>query len=156
MSDQSDKQNVTAPSTLGADKVTTGLDLNAAVSAPHTSIPPIQPGGLPQVAGIMLQHTIGQTQQNPEVTQHLCTFLSHDSDNRLNWFKARDQKSHIFRMTALIIFTILSALVLSIPLVALWRGDMVFVKEFLEKYLTQFIIVMLALLGGGKLFDLFK
>jgi hypothetical protein len=35
-------------------------------------------------------------------------------------------------------------------------GDMIFVKEFLDKYLTQFIIIMLALLGGGKLSDLFK
>jgi len=100
----------------------------------------------------MLQHTIGQTQQNPEVMQHLCTFLSHDSNNRLEWFKARDQKSHTFRMTALIIVALLSVLVLSIPSVALWRSDMAFVKEFLEKYLTQMIMVSLALLGGGKLF----
>jgi hypothetical protein len=40
--------------------------------------------------------------------------------------------------------------------VALWRSDMGFVKEFLDKYLTQFIMVALALLGGGKLFDLLK
>jgi len=136
MSDQSGGQNVTTPSAL-ADKATASLDLNAPV-------PPIQPGGMPQVAGIMLQHTVGQTQQNPEVMQHLCTFLSHDSDNRLNWFKARDQKSHIFRMTALLIFALLSVLVLSIPLVALWRSDMAFVNEFLEKYLTQIIMVVLA------------
>jgi hypothetical protein len=65
--------------------------------------------------------------------QHLCTFLSHDSDNRLKWFQTRDQKRHVFRMTALIIAAILSALILSIPLVALARSDMAFVKEFLDR-----------------------
>jgi hypothetical protein len=105
---------------------------------------------------MMIQHTIGQPQQNPEVMQYLCTFLSHDSDNRLQWFQTRDQKRHVFRMTALVIVAILSVLILSIPLVALWRSDMAFVKEFLDRYLTQIIMVALALLGGGKLFDLLK
>jgi hypothetical protein len=108
------------------------------------------------LAGMMIQHTIGQPLQNPEVMQHLCTFLSHDSDNRLKWFQTRDQQRHVFRMTALVIVAILSGLVLPIPLVALWRSDMAFVKEFLERYLTQIIMVALALLGGGKLFDLLK
>jgi hypothetical protein len=105
---------------------------------------------------MMIQHTVGQPQQNPEIMQHLCTFLSRDSDNRLKWFQMRDQKRHVFRMTALVIVAILSVLVLSIPLVALWRSDMAFVKEFLDRYLTQIIMVALALLGGGKLFDLLK
>jgi hypothetical protein len=81
---------------------------------------------------MMIQHTIGQPQQNPEVMQHLCTFLSHDSDNRLQWFQTRDQKRHVFRVTALVIVAILSVLVLSIPLVALWRSDMAFVKRILR------------------------
>ena len=64
MSDQSDKENVTAPSTLGADKVTANLDLNAAVSAPQTQIPPIQPGSVPQLAGMMIRSTTTESRGN--------------------------------------------------------------------------------------------
>lgn len=163
MSDQLNNQDMPAPNTPGAGEMTTSPGPKAAVSAPQTPTfptdprtPPLQPGAAPQLAGMMIQHTIGQPQQNPEVMQHLCTFLSHDSDNRLQWFQTRDQKRHVFRMTALVIVAILSVLVLSIPLVALWRSDMAFVKEFLDRYLTQIIMVALALLGGGKLFDLLK
>jgi len=162
MTDQSNRQDTPEPSNRGAVETTTSPDpaatsaTKATTFSPDTRVPPLQPGGLPQLAGMMIQHTVGQQQQSPEVMQHLCTFLSHDSDNRLKWFQARDQKSHVFRMTALIIVAILAVVVLSIPLVALWRSDMGFVKEFLDKYLTQFIMVALALLGGGKLFDLLK
>ncbi|MEX0751603.1 MAG: hypothetical protein WD073_01580 [Xanthobacteraceae bacterium] len=127
-------------------------------TAPTTghAIPPIPPGSMPQLAGAMLGITVGQPQQNPEVVQHICDYLSHDSDNRLQWYQSRGQKSHTFRMTALLVVAILAAIMLAIPLVALARGDMPFVKEFLDRYLTQIILVALALLGGGKLFDLLK
>ena len=63
---------------------------------------------------------------------------------------------HSFRMTALIIGGGLAFLVLLMPLVALARGDMTFVTTFLDKYLSMFILIALALLGGGKLFEMFK
>jgi len=59
-------------------------------------------------------------------------------------------------MTALIIAGILAFLIILMPLVALARGDMAFVSVFLEKYFQQIIIISLALLGGGKLFELLK
>jgi hypothetical protein len=112
----------------------------------------------PQLAGAMLGISIGQPQQqqNPEIVQHICTYLAHDSDNRLKWYEGREKQTHRFRMTALIVVAILAGLVLTIPLVALARNDMTFVSTFLEKYMTQIILVALALLGGGKLFDLLK
>jgi hypothetical protein len=84
MSDQSNNQDTPAPNALGAGEMTTSPDPKAAVSAPQTPtfatdprVPPHQPGAAPQLAGMMIQHTIGQPQQNPEVMQYLCTFLSH-------------------------------------------------------------------------------
>jgi hypothetical protein len=59
-------------------------------------------------------------------------------------------------MTALIVFAALAMAVLIIPLVALFRNDMTFVTAFLDKYMTQIILIALALLGGGKLFEMLK
>jgi len=59
-------------------------------------------------------------------------------------------------MTALIIGGLLAFLILLIPLVALARGDMPFVTSFLDKYFQQIVIIALALLGGGKLFEIFR
>jgi hypothetical protein len=46
-------------------------------------VPPMPPGMMPQLAGAMLGIQIGQPQQqqNPVVTQQICTYLAHDSDN---------------------------------------------------------------------------
>lgn len=106
----------------------------------------------------MIQHgiSVGQPQQNPEVMQHITQYLTADSTNRFRAHEASSGRAHTFRMTALIIGSIIALLILAIPLVALARGDMTFVSAFLDKYIQQIIIVALALLGGGKLFDIFK
>jgi hypothetical protein len=119
---------------------------------------PIQGQGIPQLAGMMIQHgiTLGQPQQNPAVMQHITEYLTADSSNRLSAHEARSKRNHIFRMTALCIGGGLSVMILAMPLVALARGDMGFVTTFLEKYFQQIVIIALALLGGGKLFEIFK
>jgi hypothetical protein len=124
---------------------------------PIPQSPPLPPGSMPGIAGAaMLGITLGQPQQNPAVMQHICQFLSHDSDNRLKSYESRGHRTHTFRLAALAVFTLVAVMILSIPLVALWRGDMMFVKEFLDHYFQMIIIIVLALLGGGKLFEIFK
>ncbi len=88
--------------------------------------------------------------------REICTYLTHDSDNRLQLFETRAKRSHIFRLCALAVATLIALMILAIPLVALARGDMPFVKEFLDKYFQTIIIIILALLGGGKLFDMLR
>lgn len=110
----------------------------------------------PVIPQTMLGIQLGQPQQSPEVMQQICSYLSHDSDNRLKWFEGRDKRAHSFRILLLILFAVLVLVILAIPLVSLWRGDMAFVKEFMDKYLSIFIVIVLALLGGGKLSDFLK
>jgi hypothetical protein len=88
--------------------------------------------------------------------QGIADIGDHDSDNRLAWFEARGKRGHTFRMAVLIAVSLLVALVLAIPLIALIRGDVAFVSSFFDKYFQIIIIVVLALLGGGKLFDLVR
>jgi hypothetical protein len=111
---------------------------------------------MPQMASLMIQAGMGQNQQNPEVMRHLMDFLKTDSNNKLSAHESRGRRSHIFRMYALGIAGFLTFLILVMPLVALARGDMAFVTAFLDHYFQQIIIIALALLGGGKLFELFK
>lgn len=117
---------------------------------------PLPFGGGLQIPQAMLGIQLGQPQQNPEVMQQICTYLSHDSDNRLKWFEGKDRRTHFFRMSLLFLFAVVVLLMLAIPMVSLWRGDIAFVKEFLDRYFNVFILIVLALLGGGKLADLFK
>jgi cation transport ATPase len=120
------------------------------------AMPPIPPAQLPQLAGLMVSMGVNQPQQNPQVVQYITAYLSKDSDNRLTFLEAKDKRNHIFRMATLAAVGIIAAIVLSIPLVALYRGNMDFVSQFFDKYFQMMVIILLALLGGGKLFDLIK
>jgi hypothetical protein len=97
-----------------------------------------------------------QIQQNPDIVRHMTEFLSHDSDNRLKAIQSSGQNNHAFRMTSLVIAGGVAVVILAIPLIALYRNDMAFVREFLDRYLTLFITIVLALGAGAKLRDFFK
>lgn len=118
--------------------------------------PPFMPGMGPQVG---LQLLLGQSaapQQNPAVIQHVTDFLKHDSDNKLKALSDDNQKSHQFRMSILgFVFFVFSMLII-FPLVQLYRGDVPFIKDFIDQYLGKALLVGLALLGGAKLKELLK
>ena len=119
-------------------------------------VPPLTQAGIPQLMAVQLGIGMQQQQQNPEVVRYMTEFLSHDSDNRLAALTTSGGRDHKFRMTVLIIVAVLAGIVLLIPLVALYRGDMDFVKEFLQRYFPDLLMVALALLAGAKLPDFFK
>jgi hypothetical protein len=61
----------------------------------------IPPGVQPGQALQLLIHQGMASPQNPEVVRHVTTFLTHDSNNRLEYMKSVSERNHKFRMAAL-------------------------------------------------------
>jgi len=126
---------------------------------PAGGLPPGTPLLQPQQAGqvLALQMGVGLQQQNPEVTRHITEFLSHDSDNKLQAMNSAGERNHKFRMRALNLGSGLVVLLFVVPLVTqLYRGDMTFIHDFLEKYLPMATMILLALFAGPKVAEIFK
>jgi len=146
------------------DSGTTSEPSSAVNAAPSAAIPTPQflgfPPGQPGPLGpnVLLQMGVGlPQQQNPEVVKYLTDFFKHDSDNRLKVMDGAGRRNHTFRMNALYIGTGLALLFFAVPLgVELYRGDMVFVRDFVEKYLPVAAMIILALFAGPKLAEIFK
>lgn len=120
---------------------------------PGAATPPMLPG---QALQLLIHQGMAVPQQNPEVVKHVTAFLAHDSDNKLQAMKDTSERNHTFRLTALGFLCLVVVLTFSIPLVALYRGDMQFVSKFMDDYMRYFIVAGLALLAGAKIPDFFK
>jgi len=126
----------------------------AAATVP--SLPPAQAAQALQGL-IQLGFNFPPAQQNPEVIHHITGFLTQDSNNRLTAVIDKGKRTHTFRLTALYVGAGLVTLLFVIPLlVELFRGDMAFVREFIEKYVPVATMIVLALFAGSKVGDLFK
>lgn len=139
-----------------APNMTTGQEAAAKAAAPP-SIPPISPQQISQFLSLAVSGAGLPQQQNPEATRHITEFLAHDSDNRLKAVEGAGTRNHKFRMNALYVGTGLAVLFFGAPLgVELYRGDITFVRDFVEKYLPGAVMIILALFAGPKFTDLFK
>ena len=131
-----------------------------APAVPATPVPPLTPppGILPpQMMGLQLGVAMQGQQQNPEVMKHITDFLKHDSDNRKESIESNGTRNQSFRMTTLWIGTGLILLTVVVPLLfALFTGDKAFVDEFLTKYIPVLGVIILALLAGPQVSDIFK
>jgi hypothetical protein len=147
---QSESSGLTTPN---PSTPISGQPIPGGLTPPGT--PPISPQVAPMLA---LQLGVGlPQQQNPEVIAHITQFLAHDSDNRLAAVNSSGERNHRFRLNALYIGTALLLIFFGAPLgVELYRGDMVFVRDFVEKYLPVAAMVILALFAGPKIADIFK
>ncbi len=96
-------------------------------------------------------------QQNPEVIRHITEFLAHDSNNRLHAVTTSGERNHKFRLQSLWVGAGLTFCLFVVPLfVELYRGDMTFVHDLVEKYLPVLAMIVLALFAGPKITELFK
>lgn len=135
-------------------------DPATAAATPTITPPPpglISPQIPPQMMALQLGFGMQGQQQNPEVMNHITSFLAHDSDNRLRALESSGKRNHTFRMFALSIGAGMVILIVVVPLmVQLFKGDMSFVDKILTSYLPVLGAIILALFAGPKVSDFFR
>lgn len=121
------------------------------------AVPPIPPQQAAQSLQMLIQAGIMPSPpMQPEVVKCITDYLSHESNNRLDGSKTEGGRRLKLRMTALIIGALLFFTLLLMPVLALIRGDTAFVNSFLEHHMPYLVAIVLAIVGGAGLKDLFK
>ena len=93
---------------------------------------------------------------HPETVKHMVDFLKHDSDNRHSFSEKEGERRFRLKRGGLIVAALLAAILISIPLIALFKGEREFVSNFLDRQLPYLIGLVAAFVGGMGARNIFK